>query len=79
MSDSVMEQIKDLLTKLTPLEKAEVITLLGSALKTEIPDTGPAKRQSAYGLWADLGTGPSAEEIDEARHDLWGNFPRNDI
>jgi hypothetical protein len=31
------------------------------------------------GLCADLGPAPSADEIDEARRDLWAGFPRDDI
>ena len=28
------------------------------------------------GLWADLGPPVTADEIDEARREMWGNFPR---
>jgi hypothetical protein len=31
------------------------------------------------GLWADLDAQVSTEEIDEARRELWGSFPREDI
>jgi len=31
------------------------------------------------GLWADLDAPVSAAEIDEARRELWGSFPREDI
>jgi hypothetical protein len=31
------------------------------------------------GLWADLDAQLSTEEIDEARRELWGSFPREDI
>ncbi len=79
MSDIALDQVKELLSHLTPLEKAEVVAWLGTALKAELPHEATHERQSARGLWADLGTAPSAEEIDEARHEMWGNFPRNDI
>jgi hypothetical protein len=36
-------------------------------------------RRSLKGLWADLGIHITAEEIDEARREMWGNFPREDI
>ena len=32
--------------------------------------------RSVEGLWADLGPAPTAEEIDEARREMWHNFPR---
>ena len=35
--------------------------------------------QSSAGLWEDLGVDISAEDIDEARREMWGNFPREDI
>jgi hypothetical protein len=37
------------------------------------------KLKSVKGLWADLGISISAKAIDEARHEMWGNFPREDI
>jgi hypothetical protein len=79
MSDVVLEQVKELLTKLTPQEKAEVVEWLGTSLKAELPESSPMKRKSVRGLLADLGTAPSAEEIDEARREMWSNFPRDDI
>lgn len=31
------------------------------------------------GLCADLGTAPSAEDIDEGRREMWAGFPRADV
>jgi hypothetical protein len=45
---------------------------LGEELAT--PQSQPL--ESAYGLWADLNIDISAEDIDEARREMWGNFPR---
>ncbi len=39
----------------------------------------PSPKRSLLGIAADLGQGPSAEEIDEARREAWANFPRDDI
>jgi hypothetical protein len=36
-------------------------------------------RQSPKGLWADLGVEITEEDIAEARREMWGNFPREDI
>lgn len=33
-------------------------------------------RKNSYGLLADLNISISKEEIDEARRETWGNFPR---
>ena len=43
------------------------------------PDATTPPRRSLKGLWADLGTTITAEDIDEARREMWGNFPREDI
>jgi hypothetical protein len=36
-------------------------------------------RRSLRGLWADLGVRITEEDIAEARREMWGNFPREDI
>ena len=36
-------------------------------------------RKTGRGLWADLKVDLSAEEIDEARQQMWKDFPRDDI
>ncbi|MGH9825287.1 MAG: hypothetical protein ACREDR_18815 [Blastocatellia bacterium] len=47
----------------------------------EIERHGSVKkpRRDLMGLAADLGEHISAEDIDEARREMWGNFPRDDI
>ncbi len=45
----------------------------------EVPAEDKQPRKSLLGLWADLGPAPSAEDIDEARREMWANFPRDDI
>lgn len=37
-------------------------------------DTGATPRKSAHGLLAPYGPGPSAEEIDENRRDMFRGF-----
>ena len=36
-------------------------------------------RKSGRGLWADLNIDLSAEEIDEARREMWKDFPGDDF
>ncbi len=36
-------------------------------------------RRSLKGLWADLGVDISSEDIAEARREMWGGFPREDV
>ena len=46
-----------------------------NSLKNDIEPKQP--RKLLYGLWQ--GVTLSSEEIDEARKEIWGNFPREDI
>jgi hypothetical protein len=36
-------------------------------------------RKSLSGVWSDLGVDLSAEDIDDARHEAWSDFPRKDL
>ena len=36
-------------------------------------------RRSILGLCADLGPAPSAEDIDQARREMWSTFPRHSV
>ena len=35
--------------------------------------------RSLHGLWAGMGMDITEEDIAEARREMWGNFPREDI
>ena len=39
-------------------------------------ETRPPRR-SLFGVWKDKGVNISREDIDEARREMWGNFPRD--
>lgn len=62
--------------KLSQEEKAQLLDIIQRELKHERHTSAP---QTFYGALADLGEAPSAEDIDEARKEMWGNFPREDI
>jgi hypothetical protein len=36
-------------------------------------------RKSGRGIWEDLNIDLGAEDIDEARREMWKDFPRNDF
>jgi len=55
-----------------PGDKQQDVLDFASFLATK--QRGP--RKSLYGLWKDLGVSISAEDITEAREEMWGNFPR---
>ena len=46
-----------------------------------IPEQSPAKtaKKSLLGIWAKCGPGPSEEEIDQNREDMFSTFGRDDI
>jgi len=45
------------------------------------PDAADRVRRirALYGIWKDMGFTVTAEDIDEARREMWANFPRDDI
>jgi hypothetical protein len=80
MSSSYVEEILNLSEKLSRQEKFEIVERILEELKdidTEMKK--PQPKRSLLGLVADLGPAPSAEDIDEARREMWGNFPHEDI
>lgn len=78
MSAIVLDQIRDLSKALSPQDKLRLINVLVHQLLHE-PSPPPKKPfRSLRGALADLGPGPSAEDIDEMRREVWANFPRDD-
>lgn len=78
MSDT-FQQVVELALSLSPLERVRLVEKLVSVLEHDLSEQTKQPRKSLYGLCADLGPAPSAEEIDQARREMWGNFPREDI
>ncbi len=70
-----LAEVTALALELSPLDRLRLIEALVATLEREWWTQGPASRRSLYGLWRDLGPAPSAEEIDEARRDAWGELP----
>ncbi|MCW5862935.1 MAG: hypothetical protein KIT52_07515 [Anaerolineae bacterium] len=72
-----LEEVVEMVRSLSPLDKVrlveEVMTLLQEDLTTK--KSGPGR--SYYGIWPDASV--SAEDIAEARREMWGSFPREDI
>ena len=88
-----LEEVQALASNLAPLDKLKLLEHLAKMLENELIAVGvstmraseqssehPQKpRRSLLGIWSDWGSGPSAEEIDEVRREMWANFPREDI
>jgi hypothetical protein len=73
---SIEKSVLQKLLKL-PVEKQKEVLDFVESLERE---TGQRRsRRSPKGLWADLGVDISAEDIAEARREMWGGFPREDV
>ena len=68
------EMVLELLRWLPPRERLRVIARVLPEVDREIPLVPVIPKKSLLGALRDLGTAPSAEEIDEARREMWGNF-----
>jgi hypothetical protein len=76
-----LEQVISLARQLPPVEKIRLIERIAPEIEHDLRAgiRPPRVRKSLLGLCADLGPAPSAEEIDEARREMWESFPREDI
>ncbi len=74
-----LEDVLTLAKKLKAPDKVRLIERLAPDIERELVIDKPASCKSLWGLCADLGPAPSAEEINKARREEWANFPREDI
>ncbi len=62
--------------QLSPSEKARLLSDISTSLQKELRSSSQPKR-SLLGIWEGLDL--SEEDIDQARNEMWNNFPRKDI
>lgn len=74
-----LQEVLQLAKQLTPIDKVRLIQQLTPDLERELSQAKPQPKKSLLGLCADLGKAPSAAEIDNARSEIWTDFPREDI
>ncbi len=74
-----MTRVQKVLAKLhlLPAEQQQEVLNFAEYLASKHARNGPY--QSPFGLWADLGADISEDEIEEARKQMWGGFPREDL
>jgi hypothetical protein len=73
---SVEQLVVETLRHLPPQKQQEVLDFARFLASS----AGPKRPlRSAEGLCADLHVSVSADDIDEARREMWGNFPREDL
>ena len=78
-STATLNEVFDLAKKLSPRDKIRLIEHMAPEIERDLLSSQSIPRKSLWGLWANLGPAPSAEEIDEARREEWANFPREGI
>lgn len=71
---SIEKSVIERLESLTPEQQGKLLDFLNSLEETTVPK---APRRSLRGLFADLGVTISGEDIEEARREMWGKFPRD--
>jgi len=76
---ATLEQVISLARQLPPVEKIRLIERMVPEIERDMLGQRPSRRKSLLGLCADLGPAPSAKDIDEIRHEMWADFPREDI
>lgn len=75
---SSAEQLIAKLAKLSPEQQAEILRIV-DALASQNGSDKAGRASSAFGLWNGLGIDISDEEIAQARREMWGAFPRQDV
>jgi len=79
-----IEYVLTLASRLALTEQLQVIQRLAAQLSEATlplttPQSPPKESRSLHGLLANLGPGPTEEEIDESRREMLANFPREDF
>lgn len=71
---TIEQQLIEKLRDLAPEKREEVLKFVDSLLEA---NGKKRHRRSLLGLWADLNVDISADDIADARREMWGNFPRD--
>jgi hypothetical protein len=74
---SLEQNVVEILKQLPYSKQKEVLDFV-RFLQSQEP-AKPLPRKSVEGLLAHTGGSVSEEDIDEARREMWGNFPHEDI
>jgi hypothetical protein len=78
MSETVtLDKALAYVRQLSPVDKARLIEQMVPDIKRELRSAQSTPRVSLRGLWRGLDI--TEEEIDQARKEMWGEFPREDI
>ena len=70
------EEAVSMALRLSTLEKVRLVERIVATLEADLAEAHEPEK-SLYGAFAHLGAGPSVDDIDEARREMWGGFPRD--
>ena len=76
-STSELEQAVTIALNLSPLEKVRLVEQIMATLEQDLSQNENQPKHSLYGIWSEVDI--SSEDISEARDEMWGKFPREDI
>jgi hypothetical protein len=68
---SIEQELIEKLRKLSPEKQEEVLRFVDLLIEA---DAAKRPRRSLLGLWTDLNIHITAEDIAEARREMWGGF-----
>lgn len=74
---SRLEAVLEQATTLSPIEKIRLVEEVMATLRHDLTEQPQTPRKPLYGIWSDVRV--TEQDIDEARREMWGNFPREDI
>jgi hypothetical protein len=72
-----LEEALVVVRQLSPVDKARLIERIVPDIERELKAAHLGPRQSLRGLWQGLDI--TEDDIEEARREMWGGFPREDI
>jgi len=75
--DITLEQVIQAAKQLSLLDKVRLIQQVAPQIERELHTARPTPRKSLRGLWRGLDV--TEDQIAEARREMWGNFPRENI
>lgn len=69
---TIEQRVIEKLRELPPEKQEQVLQFLSS-----LQHASGAPKRSLLGLWSDLNSHITEEDIAEARREMWGEFPRD--
>lgn len=67
----------ELALKLSPVDKVRLVEQVMATLEHDLSQQQKTPKRSLLGIWSDVSI--TDADIDEARSELWSDFPRDDI